>query len=66
MVTGDTDDTVAVALAGGYITRPGALALLTAHPAWAGQVITFVCLKGHRLPAGACPPARTGAFACSN
>jgi len=65
-MTGDTPGTVAVALAPGHLLTPGALIALRRHPAYQGQVLTFACLKGHRLPAGARPPAPAGVFAANN
>ena len=64
-MTGDTD-TVAVALAPGMLITPQALVALHRHPATHGQVLTFACLKGHRLPAGAHPPAPAGVFSANN
>lgn len=65
-MTGDTPDTVAVALAGGLIITPTALTHLTVHPAAFGQVITLACLKGHRLPAGVPLPAPAGVLSANN
>lgn len=65
-MTGDTPDTVAVALAGGLIITPTALTHLTVHPSVCGQVVTLACLKGHRLPAGVASPAPAGVFSANN
>lgn len=65
-MTGDTPDTVAVALAGGLIITPTALAHLSVHPAAQGQLLTLACLKGHRLPAGVLPLAPAGVFSANN
>ena len=65
-MTGDTPDTVAVAIAPGILVTPQALAHLHRHPAACGQVLTFACLKGHRLPAGVSPQAPAGVFSANN
>jgi len=65
-MTGDTPDTVAVALAPGMLITPQALTHMRRHPAAQGQVLTFACLKGHRLPAGVPLPAPAGLFSAHN
>lgn len=65
-MTGDTPDTVAVALPTGLLLTPATFACLARHPSVAGQVLTVACLKGHRLPDGARPPAPSGVLAANN